>query len=180
VSLLSRQCGILNISQPYKPPRPVMGSASLYLTLACVSHAAVVAPLLREEGWRTATTAPLRPTHADLQRALLSRATAHEPLPAVGSPAFASGSPVTGINCLEVTASCFRTKPERRRRKGAKPNMTFFFVNLKLCFVLSPADGVFRCLLCGLRSALLPDAVFPARPQDGAKTPSPYVYHYWH
>jgi hypothetical protein len=30
VSRLSRQCGILNISQPYRPPRPVMGIALLY------------------------------------------------------------------------------------------------------------------------------------------------------
>jgi hypothetical protein len=30
VSRLSRQCGILNISQPYKPPRPVSGIALLY------------------------------------------------------------------------------------------------------------------------------------------------------
>jgi hypothetical protein len=31
VSRLSRQCGILNISQPYRPPRPVTGITLLYL-----------------------------------------------------------------------------------------------------------------------------------------------------
>jgi hypothetical protein len=30
VSHLSRHCGIFNISQPYRPPRPVMGIALLY------------------------------------------------------------------------------------------------------------------------------------------------------
>jgi hypothetical protein len=31
VSRLSRQCWILNISQPYRPPRPVMGIAFLII-----------------------------------------------------------------------------------------------------------------------------------------------------
>jgi hypothetical protein len=31
VSRPSRQCGILNISQPYRPPRPAMGIALLLL-----------------------------------------------------------------------------------------------------------------------------------------------------
>jgi hypothetical protein len=33
MSRLSRQCGIRNISQPYRPPRPVTGIALLYFTM---------------------------------------------------------------------------------------------------------------------------------------------------
>jgi hypothetical protein len=33
VSQLSRQHGILNISQPYRPPEPVMGDIFTFLTL---------------------------------------------------------------------------------------------------------------------------------------------------
>jgi hypothetical protein len=34
VSRLSRQCGILNISQHYRPPRPVTGTALLFFLSA--------------------------------------------------------------------------------------------------------------------------------------------------
>jgi hypothetical protein len=35
VSRLSRQCGILNISQPYRPPRPVKGDSFYRTSLKC-------------------------------------------------------------------------------------------------------------------------------------------------
>jgi hypothetical protein len=43
VSRLSRQCGILNILQPYRPPWPVTGIALLfYFTFYCLYSGPVV------------------------------------------------------------------------------------------------------------------------------------------
>jgi hypothetical protein len=48
MSQLSRQCGILNISQLYRRPRPVTGIALLYIyshTYVCVEQTAMVVDL---------------------------------------------------------------------------------------------------------------------------------------
>jgi hypothetical protein len=46
VSLLSRQWGILDDSQPYSLPRPVRGIALLYFTLISSSFASYIVPII--------------------------------------------------------------------------------------------------------------------------------------
>jgi hypothetical protein len=59
VSRLSRQCGILNISEPYGPPRPVTGIASLFFTGTVHS--------LKQDG-NTSKSGPSRPSNNTLLR----------------------------------------------------------------------------------------------------------------
>jgi hypothetical protein len=47
VSRLSRQCGILNISQPYRPPQPVKRIAFLFLFYIIYAKDRICGPVVR-------------------------------------------------------------------------------------------------------------------------------------
>jgi hypothetical protein len=64
MSRLSRQCGIFNILQPYRPPRPVTGIALLFFLLICMVSREVQShwkPFQRQEHFQNLTYAgPVR------------------------------------------------------------------------------------------------------------------------